>query len=134
MPKKKFLPKRVAGVKLPKPLRKGGSRFLRSPEGRKLAMEAVAATAALVAAGVGARKGLLKQAASRGIGAADAAAAASSMTSAFDYAVSEGVRSFTEALKSGKTAAGAETAWPPVEEDGPAKKKPARTDAPTSAH
>lgn len=127
---KKALPKRVAGVKLPKPLRRGVRQFLKTQHGRTLAMEAVAATAALAAGGKHAAKHAPKLS-----GDADPVGAASSMASAFSYALGEGVRSFTEALQQGKARADAKAAWPAVEpEDGGAKKKSPMMGDASSAH
>lgn len=127
----KKLPKRVAGVKLPKPLRKGLASFLKSQQGRTLAMEAVAATIALTAGGKRAAKHISAPGQS---GAADRLGAASSMASAFSYAVGEGLRSFTEALNQGKARADAKAAWPAIDpEDDGAKKKTVMTGE-ASAH
>jgi hypothetical protein len=128
---KKALPKRVAGVKLPKPLRKGVAQFLNSQDGRTLAMEAVAATVAL-AGGKRAAKRIKDDPLSSD---ADPLGAAHSMASAFSYALGEGVRSFTDALRQGKGRADAHAAWPPGDSEvGEAKKKSSVTGDAPSAH
>lgn len=129
--KKTRLPKRIAGVKLPKPLRRGAGRFLASRQGRALALEALAVTASLVAVGVGGRKAGRRLAASSD-GAAGPVGAATSASSAVAYALGEGLRAFTDALHRGKARADAFAAWPPVEPavGATVEEKAARTEKP----
>src|SRR5690606_17440674 len=103
-----------------KPLRKGVAQFLNSQDGRTIAMEAVAATLAAVG-GKQAVKRSKEHDDTRG-GAADPLGAASSMASAFSFAIGEGVRSFTAALQQGKARADARAAWPAAEPDEAQKK------------
>ena len=131
---KRVVPKRIAGVKVPKAVRRALDDHLGSKNGRKLIGDAVvAAMAAVVAAQ--ARKGSAARkfadehapddvkAAASGLKSqtADAAVGASHSAAAIAYALGEAGRSFVEALQRHKTEADARTTWPPIPEGGGVK-------------
>lgn len=103
--KKSALPKKIAGVKVPKTIRKGQvGAFLTSPAGQKLVAEAILALGAIA----GARKAAKSETAKDLAGAArekmsEAKEGAANMVSGeagpIAYAVGEAVRSFTEAVR-----------------------------------
>lgn len=140
--KKRVVPKRIAGVKVPKAVRRTLEEHLGSKNGRKLIGDAVLAAVAAIAAAQS-RKGSaarrfaqdhppenLKAAASNLKGEAkDAAAGAALSGAAIAYALGEAGRSFVDALQRHKTEADARAAWPPIE---PAAGKPA--EGPAAAH
>ena len=103
---KSVLPKKIAGVKVPKAIRKGQvGEFLTSPTGQKLVAEAIVAVGAVVSARKAAKSDTAKQvgaAAKEKLtdakdGAKDAATAGSGVIA---YAIGEAVRSFTDAVRS----------------------------------
>jgi len=128
---KNALPKKIAGVKVPKSIRKGRfGEFLTSPAGQKLVAEAIVAVGAVA----GARKAAKSDTAKDLAGAAKDKAAdlkdsakglradarASDASGVIAYAVGEAVRSFTDAIRSRDGAAN-ETDHPGTEDS---KKKP----------
>ena len=132
--KKRTLPKRIAGVKVPKSLRKGVGKLMATQTGRTIAAEALTAAAAVLAANLASGKG--RRALSR-IAEADVPGGAISAGSALQYALGEGVRSFSEALQRGKAMADAKAAWPALEEAEPeaaASKKKSKTGEPAVTH
>ena len=135
----KTLPKKIAGVKIPRSVRKGGwGDFLTSAAGRALITEAV--TAAAGAAAVVAKqktKGLVgkvrkdiphKKHANKTAAVVGATAAAGVLA----YALSEAIRSFSEALER-KKADLAEPSWEAAEADPVATTKPV-VGAPATPH
>ena len=134
--KKRVVPKRIAGVKVPKPLRRSLDELLSSPMGRNMVADAiVAAGAALIASQ--ARKGSAARRFAEQhppetlkADAEDAAAGVSNSGSALAYALGEASKTFAEALRRGKAAADARTAWPPVAGADPK----ASSESPAAAH
>lgn len=134
--KKGSVPKRIAGVKVPKRLRRDLNGLLGSKLGRDIVADAlVAAGAAMI--GSQARKGsktrrfLHDHPPGHAPDAAretvrDGAGAMASSSSALAFALGEASRSFVDALHRGKAMADARAAWPELKEDepAPAKKKP----------
>ena len=130
--RKGAVPKRVAGVKVPKRLRRDLNGLLGSKLGRDIVADALVAAGAAM---VGTQ--LKKNSKTRRFlhdhpttavpeAARDTAGAAASGSSALAFALGEASRSFVDALHRGKAMADARAAWPEVEEDepAPAKKKP----------
>jgi hypothetical protein len=103
MAKKRKIPKTIAGVKVPKPLRRGLRDLAASQNGRKALTDAlVAATAALVAAQAPppakpARRG--KAAANAGAPSKASQASQAKARAATAEALEDAARSFTDALK-----------------------------------
>ena len=96
MPKKIKVPKRFAGVKLPKPLRRGLRDLVRSQNGKTVLTEALLGVAALIATheaqpGSKTRKGLAKQ-------LPNTSAAAALLAEAGP--LQEAMRAFTDILRS----------------------------------
>jgi hypothetical protein len=131
--KKSFLPKKIAGVKVPKSVRKGRfGELLASQRGRAILAEAMLAAGAVV----GAKKAADSPKAKSFVGAAaervqDAGHEVTDKTSAatgvLAYALGEAARSFAQALNrpDGANAAPPEAAWttdPLIEPE--SKKKP----------
>jgi len=102
---KKALPKKIAGVKVPKSIRKGRfGEFLTSPAGQKLVAEAIVAVGAVASAGKAAKSDKAKDLAGAAKDRAadlkqDAGAKASDASGVIAYAVGEAVRSFTDAIR-----------------------------------
>lgn len=104
MAKKNKVPKKIAGVKLPKPLRRGLRDMAASQNGRTVLMEAVAAAGAALAAAqsqpgsktrrLAAKKGPEVKARGR-----DLRRQAEDARSATAAALADAARSFTEALR-----------------------------------
>lgn len=139
--KKGSLPKRIAGVKVPKRVRRDLNGLLGSKLGRDIIADVlVAAGAALV--GTQAKKGsktrrfMHDHAPGAPTEAArDGAGAVASGSSALAFALGEASRSFIDALHRGKAMADARAAWPELKEDEPApKKKPGSAPETSSAH
>lgn len=136
--KKGKLPKRIAGVKVPKQVRRGLEELFASKQGRKIVADTVfAAGAALV--GTQARKKSATRAFLREHGPDATAAplgAMASGTSALSFALGEASRSFIDVLHRGKAMADARAAWPELKEDepAPAKKKPGSAPETSPAH
>jgi hypothetical protein len=130
---KSFLPKRIAGVKVPKAVRKGRlGELLASKRGQALIAEAIMAAGAVGAAkkakdDPNIRHYVTDAARPGEIGAAGGALA---------YALGEAARSFADALRRGpdEREAGGEMAWTPdygaPEPRTDAKKKPTREASP----
>ena len=108
---KKALPKTIAGVKVPKSIRKGRfGEFLTSPAGQKLVAEAIVAVGAVASARKAAKsdtaKGLAGAAKDKVADLKDSAkslkadAKTSDASGVIAYAVGEAVRSFTDAIRS----------------------------------
>jgi hypothetical protein len=125
---KNFLPKKIAGVKVPKKVRKGQfGELLASPGGQKLIAQAIVAIGAVA----GAKKvkdspkarGAIADAADKlrdaGDGAGHAGTAASG---ALAYALGEAARSFTDALH--RHEGGEDAGSAPGGDDADSKKKP----------
>ena len=124
--RKMKLPKRVAGVKVPKRVRKSSlAKLLASPGGRALAIEVLAATGA-AAGGLLVKKKAdhdpkLREALAHPVdslkaagqhlvdGGTDAAAGASAMSSQLAYAIGEAARTFAEAMQGPRDAGTVET-------------------------
>lgn len=102
---KTSVPKRLAGVKVPKPLRKGLKRLAKSQTGQTVLAEALAAAGAAILASQAMPGSATRRAARKHAPAAKAAAskAGASLGSAFE----EAARVFAEALR-GRTASAAE--------------------------
>ena len=131
-------PKRIAGVKVPKPLRRSLNDVLASKLGRDIVADAlVAAGAALL--GSQTSRGSPTRRFLRDHGphhladdARDVGGGLNSSRQAFAYALGEASRTFAEALHRGKAEADARAAWPPAaeaEEDAPRKKPGAGREA-----
>ncbi|HEY9216980.1 MAG TPA: hypothetical protein VIO94_02950 [Phenylobacterium sp.] len=130
--KKNAVPKRIAGVKLPKAMRKGLNELLASQKGRKLVGDALlAAGAAIVAkqtkAGAKAKRFMDEQAPKEAL--RDPGGALASGGSALAFALGEAGRTFADALTRGKAMADAKAAWPEIDETGSKKKPPANPEA-----
>jgi hypothetical protein len=101
---KSFLPKRVAGVRVPKRVRKGRiGQFLASRAGQALIAEAVLAAGAVAGAkkakdSPGARDALANTGRSLKQAGADAGRDVSAATSTLAYALGEAARSFADAM------------------------------------
>ncbi|MET0295157.1 MAG: hypothetical protein ABW042_09085 [Phenylobacterium sp.] len=124
--KKKAVPKRLAGVKIPKTMRQGLNDLLASKRGRALVAEAVMAAGAAIAAKkghVGRKTQNLLEEMQPGETAKDKAGAAASVSSALAFALGEAGRSFADALQRGKAMADAKAAWPETGDDTAKKKK-----------
>ena len=111
MAKKKtqgFLPKKIAGVRVPKKVRKGRfGELLASQSGQKLIAEAILGAGAVAAGAIAARDPDVKRKASKikhqALDAGDHATHdMSSAGAAFAYALNEAARSFSEALRRGQ--------------------------------
>lgn len=104
MAKKNNVPKRLAGVKLPKPLRRGLRDLAASQNGRTVLVEALAAAAAAIAAaeaqpGSKTRQFAAKQAPKVKAAAGDLRGKALGARASSAAAFEEAARSFTEALR-----------------------------------
>ena len=134
--KKGALPKRIAGVKVPKRLRRDLNGLLGSKLGRSIVADAlVAAGAAMV--GTQAKKGSQTRRLLHDHPPAGASGGAlASGSSALAFALGEASRSFIDALHRGKAMADAKSAWPELKEDeaAPAKKKPGSAPETSPAH
>jgi hypothetical protein len=126
--KKYAVPKRVAGVKIPKSARRGLQQFIGTQGGRSLMAEAVGALGAAVAASQ-MKAGSFTR--SR-LEDADVAGAATSSTAAIKHALGEAVRTFNDNLRRGKMEADARAAWP--DEGEPQWKKKSGAETPPSPH
>lgn len=117
-PKNKIkVPKRVAGVKIPKAVRKGPVlQFVNSSAGKMLVAEAITAALGAVALGKSAAGGNLKE------GALDARDALKEGASRLTNAFAAGVRAFREAL-----------ADAPAGSDDDARERAGDTDAPAAS-
>jgi hypothetical protein len=115
--KKAFLPKKIAGVKVPKKVRQGRfGELLASPTGQKVIAEAIMAAGAALGAKKAADHPKVRQlaqaakdkgaAAAAGAGdkAAGVTAQAGTTSGAIAYALGEAARTFTEALRRGGAA------------------------------
>jgi hypothetical protein len=136
---KSFLPKRIAGVKVPKSVRKGRlGEMLASRTGQALIAEAIMATGAVAVAKKASdspkARGFIHNAAERVRNAGDEAGHDAGVAGGvLAYALGEAARSFADALKRGGDDAGLRTggemAWTPdygaPEPRTDAKKKPA---------
>ncbi len=133
---KQRTPRKIAGVKVPKLVRRGLDELMASKTGRAVVADAIlAAGAALLATqakkGSATRKALDKHLPeSVAKTAKRKAAAATAGGSALSLAVGDATRAFIEALQRGKAEADARVAWPPIEESAP----PAKTKAAPPAH
>jgi hypothetical protein len=116
--RKQKIPKRVAGVKIPKTLRRGARQLLKTQSGKAMATEALTALTAAVVAGQFRPGGP-----GRRMHVGDVAGAAESSGSALKYAMGEAVRSFEEAFYRGKAEADARAAFPTEPEDRLPEKK-----------
>jgi hypothetical protein len=128
--RKQDIPKRIAGVKIPKSLRRGARRMLKTQSGKAMATEAVTALTAALVAGQFKHGAPMRRA--RGIG--DLAAGAESSSAAFRYAIGEAVRSFGEAFERGKSEADARAAWPEEPQDRIPEKKSRSGSATAAPH
>jgi hypothetical protein len=104
MAKTKKVPKQIAGVKLPKALRRGLKDLAASQNGRTVLVEALAAAGAALAAvqaqpGSATRRIAAKQAPKLKGAAAEVQAKASETRTATVAAFEDAARSFTEALR-----------------------------------
>ena len=126
--RKQAIPKRLGGVKIPKPVRRGLRQFIDSQSGRALAVEAIGALGAAFAASQAKRGSLAR---SR-LADADLSGAAGSTSAAVKFAMGEAIRSFSENLKRGKAEADARAAWPEGSE--PASKKKSRSEPEQPQH
>lgn len=117
---KNLLPKKIAGVKVPKNVRKGRlGELLMSPRGQALIAEAVMAAGAVVGAKKlkdtpKARKALAKAGSSAKQAGDDAVKDAGAATAGIAYALGEAARSFADALHrepERETAAGDGPKW-----------------------
>jgi hypothetical protein len=128
--RKSFLPKRIAGVKVPKAVRKGRfGELLASPAGQALLAEAVMAVGAVagakkVAEAPQAREALKAAAGKVRDAAADAGKSTTAASGVLAYALGEAARSFTEALhrQSDETSAASAGDWAEPSGDGSKKK------------
>lgn len=115
--KKAFLPKKIAGVKVPKKVRQGRfGELLASPTGQKVIAEAIMAAGAAIGAKKAADHPKVRQlakdakdkVADAAGGASDGAlgltAQAGTTSGAIAYALGEAARTFTEALRRGGAA------------------------------
>jgi hypothetical protein len=149
---KDLFPKKIAGVKVPKTVRKGRfGELLASPKGQALIAQAVVGAGA-IAAGLKAKDSPKVRQVAHDVKhavtdkGADAADTTGEMTTSLAYAIGEAARSFADALhrhgsakpRSYAAAAGddGETAWTPppyspVENKGAAKKQSAAREADT---
>lgn len=118
--KKNAMPKRIGGVKIPKPVRRGVRQFVNSQGGKAITTEVVAALGAALAAGQ-MKRGSAPQG-RNDLSGLDLAGATASTASAVKFAIGEATRTFNEALHQGKSQADARAAWPEVEESAPPKK------------
>jgi hypothetical protein len=131
--KKSFLPRKIAGVKVPKSVRRGRfGELLASQSGQAILAEAIVAAGAAV----GAKKVADSPRAKRVVGAAaqrvqdaghDVADKATAATGVLAYALGEAARSFAQALNrpDGGNGVPSDAAWtpdPPIEAE--SKKKP----------
>jgi hypothetical protein len=134
--RKSFLPKRIAGVKVPKAVRKGRfGELLASPAGQALLAEAVMAVGAVagakkVAEAPQARETLKAAAGKVRDAAADAGKSTTAASGVLAYALGEAARSFTEALhrQSDETSTASADGWADPSGDG-SKKKPTSYEA-----
>ena len=134
--KKSAIPKRIGGVKIPKPLRRSVRQFVNTQSGKAIAAEVLAAVGAAFAASHAKRGSPVRQGLVEGrdhLADLDLGGAAASSASAVRYALGEATRTFREALQQGKAEADAREAWPEAKEQPPAKKPsggPAANQAP----
>jgi uncharacterized protein YjbJ (UPF0337 family) len=125
---KDFLPKKIAGVKVPKKVRQGRfGELLASPTGQKVIAEALVAAGAVAAAAkakdqpavkraAGKAKDKLGEVTDRVKGAGDGAGQATAdTTGALAYAIGEAARSFADALRRRGPRDDADTIWTPPE-------------------
>ncbi|HEX2561977.1 hypothetical protein [Phenylobacterium sp.] len=140
--KKGSLPKRIAGVKVPKRVRRDLNGLLSSKLGRTIIADVLVAAGAAMVGTQAKQNSKTRQflhdhppgeapAAVR-----DGAGAAASGSSALAFALGEASRSFIDALHRGKAMADARAAWPELKEDepAPAKKKPGSGTETSPAH
>jgi hypothetical protein len=127
---KSVLPKKIAGVKVPKSIRKGHfGEFLTSPTGQKIVAEAIVAVGAVASAHKAAKSDKAKEIAGAAKdkladakdGAGDKASDASGVIA---YAIGEAVRSFTDAIRSREERGEAERFHTDDGDAGESKKKP----------
>ncbi|MFC3077915.1 hypothetical protein ACFODL_07435 [Phenylobacterium terrae] len=140
--KKGVVPKRIAGAKVPKRLRRDLDGVLSSPMGRNILADALVAAGAAVV-GTQAKKNSKTRRflrdhppAEAPHAAQDAAGAVASGSSALAFALGEASRSFVDALHRGKAMADARAAWPEQKDEEPAapKKKPGTAPETSPAH
>lgn len=124
--KKQAIPKRLAGVKVPKAVRRGLRGFIDSQSGKVIAAEAISALGAAFAATQAQAGSPVRSK----LADADLGGAAGSTAAAVTYALGEAVRSFSDSLRRGKSEADARAAWPEVSEP-PTKKKTREETAPS---
>jgi hypothetical protein len=118
---KSLLPKRIAGVKVPRAVRKGRfGQLLASPAGQKLILEAIAAAGVIATAGRAKDSRKVRQfahdaaGALRGVGHG-AQDGASTLNTGLALAFGEAARAFTEALRrDAPTRTTAESDWSPA--------------------
>lgn len=121
--KKSFLPKKIAGVKVPKKVRKGQfGELLASPTGQKLIAQALLAGGAIVAGKKAADSPKVQEAAhdAKAKVADKVQAAKPAMDSGpLAYALQEAVKTFTEALQHDGGADGRsyERSWSPLPDE-----------------
>ena len=102
---KSVLPKRIAGVKVPKSIRKGRfGEFLATPTGQKLVAEAIMAVGAVAGARKAAKSDKAKDLADSAKDKAldlkvDARDRASDASGVIAYAIGEAARSFSDAIR-----------------------------------
>ena len=130
--KSDLLPKRIAGVKVPKAVRKGRfGELLASPSGQKLILEAIMAGAAVVGAKKASRNPEVRSVAHdvaekvRGDGHHKPHHDGAPATAVLAYALGEAARSFADALRNGREddARQAELDLEPAPPEAPASKK-----------
>ena len=124
---KAFLPKKIAGVKVPKKLRKGRvGELLASETGQALIAEALVVASAIADAKTAADDPKAREALThlfdrvRSLGDGDGGQV-SEASSAMTYALGEAARSFAEALRRGKPE---EPSWEAADVDPQAQKSP----------
>jgi hypothetical protein len=118
---KSFLPKKIAGVKVPKKVRNGQfGELLASPTGQKLIAQALVAGGALIAGKKAAdsdkAKAAMRDAKDKVAEKVGAAAAPALDAGALSYAFSEAARAYGEALhRGGGEARSFERSWTPLD-------------------
>lgn len=121
---KKRTPRRIAGVKLPKPVRRGLDELMASKTGRAIVADAVLAAGAVLLATRAKKKPAARKALGKH-GPEDGLAAAAAGGTALSQALGEAGRTFIDVLQRAKAEADARIAWPPVAEIKP-KAKPTK--------